>query len=168
MTLRLRRRGVLLIAGVAGLALAALTGLALAKTNSTLGTASNASLGKTIVVDSKGLTVYTLKPETTHHLLCKKSNGCFQFWPPVKVKSAKARLTKPYGVKGKLGTLHRNGFFQVTLGGRPLYRFSGDSSTKGMATGEGIKTFGGTWHVIATKSSKSSGTTTTNTTPSGY
>jgi predicted lipoprotein with Yx(FWY)xxD motif len=153
-----------LIAGVAGLALAALTGLAMAKTHTTLGTASNATLGKTIVVDSRGLTVYELKPETSHHLLCK-TKACFNFWPPVKVASAKTKLTAAAGVKGKLGILHRAGIFQVTLAGHPLYRFSGDSAKKGMATGQGIKGFGGTWHVVTASSTQTTMTTTTNTTP---
>jgi predicted lipoprotein with Yx(FWY)xxD motif len=164
MNLKSRRFAVPLVAAVAAVALAALTGLALAKTHTTLGTASNATIGKTIVVDSRGLTVYELKPETTHHLLCK-TKACFGFWPPVKVASAKTKLTAATGIKGKLGVLHRNGFFQVTLGGHPLYRFSGDNSKKGMAAGQGIKGFGGTWHVVTASSTHTTTTTTTNPAP---
>jgi hypothetical protein len=71
-----------------------------------------------------------------------------KFWFPVTVSSAK-KLTAAPGVKGKLGVWHRNGFFQATLRGRPLYTFIGDSK-KAVATGEGIKSFGGTWHLIKT------------------
>jgi predicted lipoprotein with Yx(FWY)xxD motif len=162
---RFRRLFLPLIAGVAGLSLAAVTGLALAKTHTTLGTASNAALGKTIVVDSRGLTVYELKGENSHHLLCR-TQACFKLWPPVKVASRKSRLTAASGVTGRLGIMHRSGFFQVTLGGHPLYRFAGDSATKGKATGEGIMGFGGTWHVVAASSKQPTSTgTTTNTTP---
>jgi predicted lipoprotein with Yx(FWY)xxD motif len=145
---------------VAGFALAALAGLALAKPPATLGTAKNSTIGKTIVVDARGLTVYELRPETTHHLLCTKATGCFQSWPPVKVASAKTKLTAAHGVKGKLGILHRNGIFQVTLGGHPLYRFAGDASKKGMANGHGIHSFGGTWHVVVAASTPNTSPTT--------
>jgi predicted lipoprotein with Yx(FWY)xxD motif len=155
------------VAGLAGLALAGLTGMALAATHPTLQTANNASLGKTIVVNSRGLTVYELKGENSYHLLCK-TKACFALWPPVTVKSAKTKPTAAHGVKGRLGVLHRNGMFQVTLAGHPLYRFSGDSSTKGKATGDGLKGFGGTWHVVATSSAGTTTTTSTTPPPPGY
>jgi predicted lipoprotein with Yx(FWY)xxD motif len=34
------------------------------------------------------------------------------------------------------------------LDGHPLYRYAGDNNTKGNAKGEGIRSFGGTWHVV--------------------
>jgi predicted lipoprotein with Yx(FWY)xxD motif len=154
-----RKIWLLLIAAVAVTA-AAVTGMALAKsTHPTLRTANNSKIGKTIVVDSKGRTVYVLSPETTHHLLCT-SASCFKFWPPVTVHSAHAKLGSATGIKGKLGIIHRSGFFQVTLGGLPLYRFSGDSAS-GQANGEGIMTFGGTWHVVTASSHTSSPGSTT-------
>jgi predicted lipoprotein with Yx(FWY)xxD motif len=165
---------VMLVFAVACFAIAGLTGLALARTNPTFHSAQNSSLGKTIAVDSRGLTVYELSPETTHHLLCTKANGCFAFWPPVTVRSARTKLTAS-GVKGKLGILHRNGLFQVTLGGRPLYHFALDHSKRGAANGQGLKTFGGTWHTVVTPATHSSTspppmttTTTTTTTPYPY
>ena len=136
-----------LAALTASVAVAAVAGLALAKSTSTLQAAHNAKLGETIVVNAGGRTLYELAPETTHHLLCK-STACFAFWPPAKV-SKHAKLTTAAGVKGKLGTLHRDGFYQLTLGGRPLYTFAEDGAA-GQANGNGIKSFGGTWHVIAT------------------
>jgi predicted lipoprotein with Yx(FWY)xxD motif len=160
-----RRVAVVLAALVAGFALAAMAALAGAKTSkpkpATVKTAHNSQIGATILVDTNGLTLYELKPETTHHLLCT-SQACFGFWPPYKV-SKNAKLTKASGVSGKLGKLHRNGFYQVTLDGRPLYHFSLDHKKKGQATGQGIQTFGGTWHVVKTSTHKS-GTTTTTTT----
>jgi predicted lipoprotein with Yx(FWY)xxD motif len=156
----------MLVTAVGGLTIVALTGLALASSRPTLGTVKNSTIGKTIAVDSRGLTVYELRPETTHHLLCTKANGCFSFWPPVTVASAKTKLKAPAGLKGKLGTLHRNGLFQLTLAGRPLYRFSEDHSKRGSANGQGIKGFGGIWHTVVAASASNGPTPTTMSTPS--
>jgi predicted lipoprotein with Yx(FWY)xxD motif len=165
----LRRPVVFLAACVAGVGMSVFVGLAAARSLTTLSTAKNSTIGKTIVVDSRGLTVYELSPETTHHLLCKKASGCFSAWPPLTVASAKTKLTAARGVTGKLGILHRNGIFQVTLGGHPLYHFAGDGSRKGMANGQGIHSFGGNWHVVAASSTGNTPTTTptmtTTTTP---
>jgi predicted lipoprotein with Yx(FWY)xxD motif len=107
---------------------------------------SNAVLGKKIVVDTRGRTLYALSPETVHHLLCK-SRECFEIWPPLLVHSASVKPTAGPGVGGHLGLLRRGrGTFQVTLRGLPLYRFAGDKA--GEANGEGLMTFGGTWHAV--------------------
>lgn len=143
-----------LIAAVAGFGVAGLIGVAVAKT-------FTLSVGKNVMVGSKhenvamsgGRAVYDLTGDSKQHPECTMTNGCFTFWPPVKVSSAK-HLSKAPGIKGKLGVWRRNGFNQVTLNGHPLYHYSGDSS-RSKANGEGIKTFGGTWHVI--KASGSSG-----------
>jgi predicted lipoprotein with Yx(FWY)xxD motif len=167
---RIRGSVAMLVLAIGCFTAAGLTSLALANTSPTLQTAHNSALGKTIVVDSHRLTIYQLSPETTHHLLCTKANGCFAFWPPVTVPSAKTKLTAGSGVKGKLGTLHRNGLFQLTLGGRPLYHFSADDSKAGRANGQGIHSFGGNWHVVAASGQQTAPptTTTTSTTTSMY
>jgi predicted lipoprotein with Yx(FWY)xxD motif len=157
-----RNRRIALVAVAVLVSAAALAALAFAKSTSTLGTAKVSSLGETIVVNSGGRTLYELSPETSHHLLCKSSQ-CISFWPPLKV-TKNGKLSAGKGVTGKLGKLHRAGFYQVTLGGRPLYTFEEDKS-KGQANGNGIKSFGGTWHVIkAEGSSKTPPATTTTTT----
>jgi predicted lipoprotein with Yx(FWY)xxD motif len=131
--------------------------------SSTVTSASNEKLGKRIVVDAHGRTLYVLSPETVHHLLCKSSE-CLKFWPPLTVRSSKTMLKAGSGVHGRLATFRRNnGELQVTLGGLPLYRFAADH-TKGEANGQGIHSFGGTWHVLSAKSSASP-TPTTPTTP---
>ncbi len=132
------------IAAVAGLAVLALTGLALAASK-TLNTRAVNKLNEQIAVDSKGMTVYALKGETTKHLLCNSST-CLSIWTPYTV-SKHAKLTKASGLKGKLTLLHRGSSWQVVIGGDPLYHFSGDKK-KGDVNGNGIKSFGGTWHVI--------------------
>jgi predicted lipoprotein with Yx(FWY)xxD motif len=157
------------IAATAGFAAAALVGVALARTF-TLQVAKNASVtnqsGTTktenIVVNSRGFAVYTLTGDSKSHPKCTKANGCFSFWPPLKVSSAKA-LSKAPGIKGSLGVWQRNGFFQVTLAGHPLYRFAPDTQ-RHHATGEGVVGFGGTWHVKTAGSTTTSSTTMPTTT----
>jgi predicted lipoprotein with Yx(FWY)xxD motif len=151
---------------LAGGGTAVLTGLAEASTTPILKKAANASIGKTIAVDSRGRTVYELKPETVHHLLCKASD-CLAIWPIV-TAPAHGRLIAAKGVKGKLGRLKRGSRFQLTVDGHPLYRFSGDAS-KGDANGNKLQSFGGTWHVVV-ESAVSTNTTAmaTTTTTSTY
>jgi predicted lipoprotein with Yx(FWY)xxD motif len=136
---------------VAAIVLAALVaGIAVAATSPQLRAKTNAKLGKTIVVNSHGRTVYWLSPETTHHLLCTSAT-CFGFWPPVTVRSRSVHLVAGPGIQGKLGILRRsNGKLQLTLRGMPLYTFAGDSAA-GEVNGEGIQTFGGTWHAVTAK-----------------
>jgi predicted lipoprotein with Yx(FWY)xxD motif len=132
-----------------------------------VGTASNSTLNETVAVDTHGRTLYALHPEATHHLLCK-THACLQAWPPLTVHSGNVKLTAGHGVEGHLGLLRRgNGKWQVTLRGMPLYRFSGDGA-QGEANGEGIKSFGGTWHAVTaqSKSTAQPGTQSpTNSTP---
>jgi predicted lipoprotein with Yx(FWY)xxD motif len=173
LTKRLWRPAVMLAMAIAGFATAALVGVALAKTF-TLQVAKGAKVTNTrsqstsenVIVNSRSRAVYALTGDSQRHPECTKANGCFQFWFPVKVSSAK-QLTKAPGISGKLGVWHRNGFFQVTLAGHPLYTFAGDTQ-KDAATGEGIKSFGGTWHVAkATNTGTNTMTTGTTTTTTG-
>jgi predicted lipoprotein with Yx(FWY)xxD motif len=125
-----------------------------------------------IVTTSRGLTVYTLSGETTRHLKCTKAAGCLTFWPPVTVRTRSTKLSAATGIHGRLALLHRDGVFQVTLGGHPLYRFFADHSRRRSATGQGIVSFGGTWKVVTVASHTQHTTTTTTTTsstnPYGY
>jgi predicted lipoprotein with Yx(FWY)xxD motif len=160
------RSALAVVVGTAGFATAALVAVALAKTftinvasNAKVTNASNKSVREGIAINGKGFAVYTLSGDSRHHPECTKANKCFQFWFPVKVNSAK-KLSKAPHVKGSLGTWKRNGFSQVTLGGHPLYTFIGDTHKK-TATGEGIKSFGGTWHVVKAGSGSTTMTTGT-------
>jgi predicted lipoprotein with Yx(FWY)xxD motif len=144
-----RPRGAVLIATAALLAVgASFVAVALAAGGSaTVGSASNTGLGKRVVVNAQGRTLYALSPETTHHLLCT-SAACLKTWPPLTVPSRKTKLKAGSGVHGRLGILRRgDGRLEVTLRGLPLYRFSGDHG-KGEANGEGLQSFGGTWHAV--------------------
>lgn len=168
-----------LVVRVIALALVAtgvLIGVALAN-GFTVKVAKNASVTnvlkvtttENIVVTSRGRAVYELSGDRKGNPKCKKSNGCFAVWPPVTVKSRR-QLSKGPGIKGRLGTWRRSGILQVTLSGHPLYRFSGDSR-KDAATGQGLHSFGGTWHVVTAPAGSgtttSTPTTTTTTMPTG-
>jgi predicted lipoprotein with Yx(FWY)xxD motif len=142
------------IGGVAMLALAAVIAVMAMSANAastTIGvkTVKVGSKSEPIAVNSKGVTVYTLSGESTKHLECT-TRACFAAWPPVTVHGKPTAS----GVKGKLGTLKRDGFTQVTLNGDPLYTFEGDGNKAGVANGNGIVAFGGTWHVVVAGSAK--------------
>jgi predicted lipoprotein with Yx(FWY)xxD motif len=158
---RPRRAGLSLAIAITGFATAMLVGIAIAK-SFTLKVEKNAKVTNTsgvmkreTIVTYHGFAVYTLTGDSKRTPECKSSNMCLQTWPPVKVSSAK-KLSKAPGIKGKLGVWHRNGFNQVMLNGHPLYKYIGDQGN-GAATGEGIASFGGTWHVVKAAAPKTSG-----------
>ncbi len=115
--------------------------MALARGGKTVaGEAHAPSLHKTVLTDTKGLTLYTLSGETHGKFIC--TGSCLNVWPPLLV----APGTKPKGPVA-LGTIKRpEGKTQVTFGGMPVYTFSGDSR-KGEANGEGLKDVG-VWHAV--------------------
>ena len=84
------------------------------------------------------------------------TGACTTAWPPLTV-AAGAKVTAPKGAKtlAATGTTH-----QVTTGGLPLYRFSGDAAAK-QAKGDGVNGFGGTWHVVTVKADTAKSTPTT-------
>jgi predicted lipoprotein with Yx(FWY)xxD motif len=157
------------VGGVAMLALAAVIAvmaMSASAASTTIGVKTVKVGGKSepIAVNSKGVTVYTLSGDSAKHMECIKASGCFKAWPPVTVKG-KATIS---GIKGKLGTFKRNGFTQVMLNGHPLYTFAGDHNAAGVANGNGIVAFGGTWHVVVASgamAAKAPGSSPTSTMP---
>jgi predicted lipoprotein with Yx(FWY)xxD motif len=118
-------------------------------------TAKNKTLGKTILVNLQGLTLYSLSVERHGRFICKNT-ACTSIWKPLLVRKG----TKPTGVTG-LGTVKRpTGQIQVTYHGGPLYRFVNDRK-RGDIKGNGLKDVG-TWHVVVV--GKASTTTTGSTT----
>ena len=143
-----RFRRAVVIAGAVVVALG--TGLAIAGVVSSLGVAKRTIAGKpvTIVVDRRGDTIYELGGESLRHLECVTSQ-CLKLWPPVEVRSATVKVPVAAAVPGKLSTLRRvkGNLFQVMLDNHPLYFYSGDTKI-GLTKGQGISSFGGTWHVV--------------------
>jgi predicted lipoprotein with Yx(FWY)xxD motif len=100
--------------------------------------ADNATLGKTILTNTKGRTLYSLSVEKHGKFIC--TGSCTGIWHPLLIPAG----VKPTGPVA-LGTVKRpEGKTQVTFKGRPLYRFGGDTKA-GDVKGEGIKDVG-TWH----------------------
>ena len=117
-------------------------------------TSNSAKLGA-ILVDASGMTLYTL---TNAGAPVACTGQCATFWPPLLLASGATTAVGASGVTG-LGTAMGTGGTQVTDNGAPLYRFSMDKAP-GDTNGEGISSFGGVWHVVAT-TQKASGTPTT-------
>lgn len=92
--------------------------------------------GQTIVVDKNDMTVYTFDNDTSSESTCYED--CASAWPPVLV-SADQELGEAVGT-----TTRRDGSLQLTLNGKPVYFFAGDSKP-GDINGDGL---GGVWHII--------------------
>ena len=125
--------------------LAALIGSAGAmapKTRHVANQAISEPLREKILVNLKGRTLYTLSSEKSGKFTCLAS--CVGAWPPLLIPAG----FKPTGPTA-LGVVKRpEGKMQVTFKGRPLYTFAGDTK-KGDTAGEGIVSFGGTWHAAS-------------------
>lgn len=114
-------------------------------------TAKNASLGATVLVNQRGLTLYSLSAERNGRFICTNM-ACLNLWHPLLAPSG--------GLKGdpvgSLGTIKRpDGGMQVTYRGLPLYTFVNDHKP-GSAAGNGFKDVG-TW--LAATTSKTAAST---------
>ncbi len=122
-------------AGVAGPAAAAKNTTSKAKRTVTV--VKVEGLGK-ILADSDGMALYTFTGTDGAAVPC--TDACLTAWPPL------TSTGTPKAAK-RVKQLDVTDDGQVTHRGLPLYRFAADSA-KGEATGEGITSFGGTWHVV--------------------
>jgi predicted lipoprotein with Yx(FWY)xxD motif len=112
-------------------------------------TAKNAKLGKTILVDLRGRTLYRLSAERNGRFIC--TTQCLSLWHPLVV----ARGTAPTGARF-LGTVRRpDGRRQVTYRGGPLYTFTQDRK-RGDVNGDGFRDVG-VWHPASPSGSVSTG-----------
>jgi predicted lipoprotein with Yx(FWY)xxD motif len=110
---------------------------------------SNATLGTTVLVDAKGMTLYRLSGEQNGKFICT-SSACLQVWHPLSASAG-----TPSGSVGSLGTVKRpDGTEQVTYKGMPLYTFAPDQKP-GEAKGQGIKDVG-TWTAVTVSAKRTS------------
>lgn len=97
----------------------------------------DSSLGG-ILADGDGNTLYMFDDDTPVASAC--SGECAATWPPFEGPASADGVDA-----SKLGTITRDdGVLQVTFGGHPLYRYSGDGGPAGTA-GQGV---GGVWWVL--------------------
>jgi predicted lipoprotein with Yx(FWY)xxD motif len=109
----------------------------------TVKSASNASLGSTVLVNAKGMTLYSLSAERGGKFICTNA-ACTNIWHPLTVAGG----AKPSGSVGSLGVIKRpGGAEQVTYKGMPLYTFAQDQP--GQANGQGVKDVG-VWKAVST------------------
>jgi predicted lipoprotein with Yx(FWY)xxD motif len=104
-----------------------------------------------VVVDSRGRTVYVLTADGHTNMPCDDASGCTKVWPdlpfPDGVSSAKAGT----GIDAsKLSSLKESdGETYPTYNGWLMYEFAHDTGA-GQTNGEGIHSFGGTWYALTT------------------
>ncbi len=95
-----------------------------------------------VLTTPAGLTLYYLTSDVATAPKC--TAACLGFWPPL------LSTGTPVGMAGMSGTLtvvqNANGS-QVAYNGHLLYAFAKDKAM-GDVNGEGVKAFGGTWHVV--------------------
>jgi predicted lipoprotein with Yx(FWY)xxD motif len=100
---------------------------------------ASTSLGK-VLVDSRGMTLYTLSADGQNKSTCNAQ--CLQFWPAVSpAKAAKLAVTTSR-------TTTPDGTAIATVAGHPVYTFSLDQQP-GDVKGEGVSEFGGTWYAVS-------------------
>lgn len=127
------------------------SGTSTAASASTVRSASNPTLGGTVLVDGRGLTLYSLSAEAPGRFIC--TGSCLTLWHPLLVKGG----TSPTGTVGSLSTVKRpDGSQQVTYRGMPLYTFAQDTRP-GQATGQGFHDVG-TWGAVTVTAAAHSST----------
>lgn len=96
----------------------------------------------TILVNSKGLTLYMFVPDHQKKVTCK--GQCAVVWPPLKVKKGQKPTAGGAARKKLLGTDGR----VVTYNRWPLYTYVLDKKP-GQTTGQGVVNSGGKWYVLS-------------------
>jgi predicted lipoprotein with Yx(FWY)xxD motif len=148
--MKLRRNsligGAVVIVAAAVIAVAALSSAAATGSASTVKTGR--ALGKTVLVNRAGLTLYSLSAETKGRFIC--TGSCLSVWHPLVVRHGQ----KPTGAHSLAAIRRPGGQTQVTYKGKPLYTFSGDHK-RGDVKGEGFKDVG-VWHAVTTSGKRAS------------
>ncbi|MEU6660158.1 SCO0930 family lipoprotein [Streptomyces sp. NPDC046821] len=101
-----------------------------------------------VVTDGAGFTLYRFDKDTPKPPASHCAGECAAAWPPVLADGAKAGR----GIgSGLLGSVKRaDGTEQLTLAGRPLYRYAQDTAPR-QTRGQGV---GGTWFAAAPDGTK--------------
>jgi predicted lipoprotein with Yx(FWY)xxD motif len=101
----------------------------------------------TVLVNSRGRTLYMFVPDHRKKVTCK--GKCATYWPPLKVKKGRKPTAGGAAKKKLLGTDKNPGGGRVVTYNRwPLYTYIADTKP-GQATGQAIKLNGGYWYVLS-------------------
>ena len=100
----------------------------------------------TVLVNPAGRTLYVFMKDQHSRVTC--TGSCASFWPPLKWKGSSKPTAGGTAKTSLLGTdKNPSGGKVVTYNHWPLYTFSGDSGP-GVAKGQALTSFGGTWYVL--------------------
>jgi predicted lipoprotein with Yx(FWY)xxD motif len=105
-------------------------------------TATVQGQSETVLTNAEGKTLYYLTADTPTSTAC--TGPCTTIWFPLLATGA---LTSSTPLPHQLSVLTDANGQQVEYEGHLLYTFSGDTAAA-QAQGEGIQSFGGTWHVV--------------------
>jgi predicted lipoprotein with Yx(FWY)xxD motif len=150
-TNRLRIGGIAVLAVAvavvaASSALAAKNGAERVAKGATVQTRNIKGLG-TVLVNSRGRTLYMFKPDNRKRVTCK--GQCAAIWPPLKLKSGQTATVGGAAKKSLLGSdKNPSGGRVVTYNRWPLYTYVADSKP-GQATGQALNLNGGLWYVLS-------------------
>ena len=101
----------------------------------------------TVLVNSRGLTLYMFAPDKQKRVTCK--GQCAVIWPPLKLKAGQKPTAGGAARKALLGSdPNPSGGRVVTYNHWPLYTYISDSKP-GQAKGQAIKLNGGYWYVLS-------------------
>jgi predicted lipoprotein with Yx(FWY)xxD motif len=101
----------------------------------------------TVLVNSRGLTLYMFVPDKRKKVTCK--GGCAVVWPPLKLKPGQKPTAGGSARKSLLGTDPGSGGTRVVTYNRwPLYTYVLDKKP-GQAKGQGTNLNGGLWYVLS-------------------
>jgi predicted lipoprotein with Yx(FWY)xxD motif len=108
----------------------------------------NAKLGKQIIVDAKGMTVYLYDPDATSKT-STVPDGIKASWPPV-IATGAPGVGAGLDQAKAAAQPQADGTSQVSYNGHLLYTFVGDKAP-GDAVGQGL---GGIWFVLSPDGAK--------------
>ena len=139
----------LAVAAFGGSASTAKAGVAGTRQVTKAATVQTRKVGKlgTILVNSRGLTLYMFVPDKQKRVTCKGS--CAVVWPPLKLKSGQKPTAGGAAKKSLLGSdKNPSGGRVVTYNKWPLYAYVADTKP-GQAKGQALNLNGGLWYVLS-------------------
>ncbi|HEX5608663.1 MAG TPA: hypothetical protein VFX45_01065 [Solirubrobacterales bacterium] len=103
-----------------------------------------------VVVNQVGFTLYTTSKDQKDSGETSCYGKCAKVWIPYTTVATPPTIMQK-AKPSELGTIERtDGLTQLTYGGYPVYMYKPDEGAA-RVTGQGVKSFGGTWYTINPK-----------------